>query len=219
MSDSETATPEPSSVRRFIGKSSGRRRDSFVYGDVEFVFEADPDGDLYMGVMFPNPEDALNAGKHAARTNGRQTAKGELRPYPIEIYGDVVAILNTYRMPDGEPPLDINEAYSLYDTAPELFSLMRGAAIEVVGVGGGETRPNSGLASWSAVFSTAARAHRMVGEVATGSVTVKADDLRAVIGDIFRLAKAAIGDYKLNARDVAGEGVALDPELEAILGN
>lgn len=204
-------TPGARSFRRFLG-GSAVRASSFTYEGVEFSFQAERDGEMYLGIMYPNPDQAMQSAKHAAAVNHRMTPKGELRPYPIERYGDVLAILNTYQMPEGEAPPDINEVWRLFDEDTELFTNMVGAALEVLGVGGSSS-VNSGLAAWSAVFTLATRAHALA---KSGSDKTS---LVAVVTDLFQVARAAIGDYKLNAKDVLTETITLDPELESLLGN
>ncbi|UOF77598.1 hypothetical protein [Caudoviricetes sp.] len=204
--------PEPQSFRRFLASTPVERTDSFVYDGVEFNFAAVPDGEAYIGVMFPDPQAALTASKHAATVNGRLMPNGDLRPYPVEIYGDVIAILNTYRIPSSEAPPDIVEVFALYDANPELFCLMRGSALEVIGVGGGSMRANSGIGAWTAIFGATAKAHQLLSQ---GS----ADEARKIVADAFQVARAALSDFKLNPKDALGEIVKLDPELEALLGN
>lgn len=193
-----------STLARFAS-SQGERTESFVYEGTEFEFRATPTGDDYFAVLYPDPLEANNA----ASTYGTANHRG--RAYPIEIYGDVLAIEKAYVPPAGEERPDRAVIYSLYDANPGLFGAMRSAALTVLNVAGvrGE---NSGLYNWQAVYLSV---RSMIYEIRGEKNEAKILELAK---SIYSASMNAIRDYR-RADDLPAFEDLADSEKEGILEN
>jgi hypothetical protein len=173
---------------------------------------AEPYGDVYFAILYPDVESARKDCSHFATLNGR-TVDGKIRAYPLEIYGDVLAIMATYQTPEGFEPLDMSSVFALYDKDPGLFAQLRGLAL--IGVGVVESTPvNSGRAAWSDQLVGAKQLERALrdGEDEKARALAKALRQRAAV---------AMRDFDVSApvEDEADDPRDVDPTMEAVVGN
>lgn len=122
-----------------------------------------PGGDVYFGVVFPDPQTAARESNHWAVNNGRVRTEGDKQyaePYPDHLFSSVLAIERTLV---GLGEYSRADIYALYDSENiELFFALRKAAFEVLGLSE-MTESNAGQGAWQTAFTlvrNALMAHR-----------------------------------------------------------
>ena len=189
-------------LEKFRGKG-GRSRE-FVFRGEQFRFFSAGDGDLYFSALYPDQRDANQKCVHFAQVNGRSS------PYPVTIFGDVLAIAGTIDT-GGEPAPDYAVIFEVYDSEPELFGLMRGAALEVLGVDGSGSA--AGFGAWQGVYSVGKQALR----------SKDPDKIREALAAIVRASVSALQEWRVDLSGIveAEDGLAevSDPAVESLRGN
>jgi hypothetical protein len=191
-----------------FAKPKDGKEASFTYKGVEHRLRAQPCGDDYFAVLYPDAREAFQECSHMATVNNRIVG-GKLTAYPVGIYPDVQAIVRSYAVPEGASPLDPSTVYALYDHEPGLFAQLRGHALIVLGIME-DLAVNSGKGAWEEAFALAKKAEK---------AAKRGEDASGLIRQIRQKAALALKDFRIGGESESDDPDDLDGAMEGLEGN
>ena len=182
---------------------------------ITLTVKGKPYGDDYGAVLFADGMKAYHASTQNAALNQRfgvgDNGEQTIDNYPMSLYGDVIGILKTLQVPEGDEPHQEHTIYALYDNDFALFCKLRGAMYEVLGIVD-VAKTASGEHAWRETWKHAKLAQIAMrkGEPATALTYVSL---------VMDTCAGALTDYGVTVNESEDDHPDdIDPTMEALLG-